>query len=589
MTRVVLAGGFAFIAGLLLTVLVKRLALRVGAVAMPKADRWHRTRIPLMGGLAIAGAVVAGAAVVPIRDPGMLLLLGGGLTMLAVGALDDARPLKPQSKLVAQIVVAAALAGLGLQLRLTAYPPLDVVVTIVWIVGITNAINLLDNMDGLAAGIAAIMAAFRVAFYLLDGNTEGAAFAAAVFGALAGFLVHNFNPASIFMGDAGSLFLGVMVSGLSLVGGWPYSRGVVSVLLFPVLILLVPIFDTTFVTVARTLAGRPISMGGRDHTSHRLVALGMTERAAVLLLYLVAVVAGGLAYASYRYGLSQTVVLIGFLGIGLSLFGVYLGRLQVYPEAAASADDGRRLVRRIGDFSYLRQIGTVCIDALLVVLAYYGAYLLRFEGRIDAESPAFVQSLPVVIVCQIGAFALFRVYQGMWRYTSVRDFLQLARAATVGTVTAVVALLLLTRFEGYSRAVFVIDWLLLVTSVGAARLSFRALAETLRNPPPEGGRRVLIYGAGDGGVMVLREILNNRALGREAVAFLDDDRSKHRTLIQRLPVLGGLDQVAQAVRTTGATEVIISSSKVPEASVQDLAALCGELGVTVVRASLKLE
>src|SRR5436190_526919 len=127
MIRVALAGGFAFLVSVVLTMVVKRFALRIGAVATPKADRWHRTRIPLLGGVAIAGAVVAGAAAVPVRDPGMLLLLAGGLTLLAIGAVDDARPLKPQSKLVAQIVVAAALAGLGLQLRLTGYPPLDIV------------------------------------------------------------------------------------------------------------------------------------------------------------------------------------------------------------------------------------------------------------------------------------------------------------------------------------------------------------------------------------------------------------------------------------------------------------------------------
>jgi len=261
----------------------------------------------------------------------------------------------------------------------------------------------------------------------------------------------------------------------------------------------------------------------------------------------------------------------------------------VYPADQERRAAGAGVVRLISAFPYAHQIGTVCIDAVLVVLAYYTAYLLRFEGRLDAEVPAFVQSLPVVLVCQLAAFALFRVYQGMWRYTSVGDFIRLAQAASVGTIAAVVALLFLTRFAGYSRAVFAIDWLLLVTSVGAARLSFRALSETFRRRAPDGGRRVLIYGAGDGGVMVVRELVNNHALGREAVAFLDDDRSKHRTRIQSLPVIGGLDALARAVRTTGATEVIVSSAKVPESSVQELATAAGELGVTVVRASLKLE
>ena len=588
MTQVILAAALAFAASFGLTVVVKRLALRIGAVAVPVADRWHRGRVPLLGGLAIGAAVLAVAAIIPVRDVSMLWLLAGATVMLAVGTVDDIRPLKPQSKLVVQILVAAALAGLGLQLRLTGYAALDVVITLVWIVGIANALNLLDNMDGLAAGIAAISAGFRVVFLLTDGNVEGAALAAAVVGASAGFLVHNFNPASIFMGDAGSLFLGVMVAGLSLVGGWPYSRNVASVLLLPVLMLLVPIVDTMLVTVTRTLAGRPVSMGGRDHTSHRLVALGLTERSAVLFLYLMAVLSGAVALGSYRYGLSQMVVVVMFLATAAVLFGVFLGRLEVYPAREAGAPDRSRFVTLITDFSYTRQVAAVIIDTVLIVTSYYASYLLRFEQTASRELPLFVQSLPILIGCQLTAFGFYRLYQGSWRHTSVRDFLQLVQAATAGTGLAVVVLVLVYRFDGYSRALFVLDWMLVIGSAGAARLSFRALGEALR-PPSPAGTRVLIYGAGDAGVMLLRELRNNPGLERQVVAFVDDDRSKHRTLIQRLPVAGGLDQLPQIVESTGATQVIVSSHKVPDARLQALSNACDALGLSMMRASLRIE
>jgi UDP-GlcNAc:undecaprenyl-phosphate GlcNAc-1-phosphate transferase len=463
-----------------------------------------------------------------------------------------------------------------------------VVITLVWIVGITNALNLLDNMDGLAAGIAAISAGFRVVVLFADGNVEGAALAAAVVGACLGFLLHNFNPASIFMGDAGSLFLGVMVAGLSLVGGWPYSRNVASVLLLPVLVLLVPIVDTMLVTVTRTLAGRPLSMGGRDHASHRLVALGLSDRSAVLLLYLIAMLSGAVALASYRYGLSQMVVVVTFLATAAALFGVFLGRLDVYPARADGTRDRSRFVTLIAEFSYRRQVAAVIIDAVLIVTCYYAAYLLRFEQQAHRELPLFVQSLPIVIGCQLAAFAYSRLYQGIWRYTSVRDFLQLVQAVTAGTGLAVVVLVLAYRFEGYSRALFVLDWMLLIGSAGAARLSFRALGEALRAPSSI-GTRVLIYGAGDAGVMLLRELRNNPARERQVVAFLDDDRSKHRTLIQRLPVLGGIEQLRQIVESTGATQVIVSSQKVPEARLQDLSNACATLGLSMMRASLRIE
>lgn len=588
MTAALLGAALAFAVSVVLTLLARVLAPRLGAVAVPKADRWHRSQIPLLGGTAIAGAIVVGALVVPVRDHGIWALLGGALTLCLVGLVDDLRPLKPQTKLVSQIIVASVTAAIGLQLRLTGYPVLDVVLTIVWIVGVTNAINLLDNMDGLAAGVAAIAVGFRLVFFLMDGNVEGAAISAVVLGAVLGFLAFNFNPASIFMGDAGSLFLGVMVSGLSLVGGWPYSRGLVSVLLFPVLILLVPIFDTAFVTVARTLAGRPVSVGGRDHTSHRLVALGLSEREAVLMLYLVALVSGGVAYLSYRYGLSYSIVLVSFLGMGLALLGVYLGRLQVYPEGAVRPAENARFFSLIADFPYKRQVVTVVIDLGLIILAYYSAYLLRFEATIRAEETQFVASLPVVIVCQLAAFALWKTYQGIWRYTSLHDLIAIVQASAAGTVAAVLVLLFLWRFEGYSRAVFVLDWVLLVAFVGASRLSFRTLAELIGRRG-EDLERVLVYGAGDGGALVLRELNNNLALRSRVVGFIDDDRSKHRTQMNGVPVLGGRDVLEQALSTLEVSKLVVSSPKIPDSVVGELRAICDAAEVPVVRATLRLE
>ncbi|MCL4848301.1 MAG: hypothetical protein KJ066_17300 [Acidobacteria bacterium] len=588
MVVVAVSGVVAFVLSIAFTLVVKRLALQAGIVATPKADRWHRGAIPLLGGGAIFLAVVLTALAMPGHAAGLWVLLAGASALFFVGLADDLRPLKPQTKLIAQILVAAGLAAAGLQLHLTGNAVLDVLLTMFWFVAITNAFNLLDNMDGLAAGIAAITAGFRLGFLLLDGNYEGAAIAAAVTGAALGFLCFNFNPASIFMGDAGSLFLGMMVAGLSLVGGWPYSKGTLSVLLFPVLILLVPIFDTAFVTIARTVAGRSISIGGRDHTSHRLVALGLSEREAVLLLYLVALVSGAVAFFAYRYGLSYTVVLIVFLGIALGLLGVFLGRLKVYAENEATLDEGARFVSLVADFPYKRQIATVCLDVVLIVTAYYTAYLLRFEGDLALERPLFIESLPVVIGSQLFAFALFRVYQGVWRYTSLSDLFRLGQAVSVGSTIAVLLVLFIWRFEGYSRTIFVLDWLLLFSFVAGSRLSFRALGELVR-PGTDHTERVLIYGAGDGGLMVAREFANNRALGGRVVAFLDDDRGKHNATILGVPVAGGFDRLAEIIDQRRVARVVISSSRVGPEREQEIRRVCDEREVRVSRAVLSLE
>ncbi len=260
-------GAVALVLSTCLTVLCIPLAHRVGAVARTRQDRWHRKEIPMLGGIAIAIGTMApllAATVGTSGDPQRVfaLLLGGSM-IAVVGLVDDLRAMRPETKLLGQLLAAMLAVGMGLRLSLTASPELDMLLTLLWIVAFTNAFNLLDNMDGLAAGIAAIMAAFRLVFFQLDGNFEGATSAAILLGATLGFLVHNHHPARIFMGDAGSMFLGFSVAGLSLVGGYPYSRGALSILLLPVLLLLVPIFDTAFVTVTRVIAGRPISVGGQ--------------------------------------------------------------------------------------------------------------------------------------------------------------------------------------------------------------------------------------------------------------------------------------------------------------------------------------
>ena len=574
----------AFAVVVVLTPFVKRLADRFDLVAVPKADRWHRGRIPLLGGIGVVVATLAGAAVSgPLSAPVWILAMGStGLGI--VGLVDDTRVLRPQTKLFLQIFAAGVLTALGLQFRFTGVPVLDVPITLIWIVGITNALNLLDNMDGLAAGVAAIIAAFRLAFFLADGQADAAILASAVLGACLGFLVFNFNPASIFMGDTGSLFLGFLVAGLSLVGTWPYSRSTALVLVLPVLVVLVPIFDTTFVTIARILAGRPVSQGGRDHTSHRLVALGMSERHAVLTLYGLAVIGGATAWLSYLYGISYASVLAIFLVIGTALLGIFLGRLQVYPEGQVPSGFALLMTR----FTYRRQVVTVTLDTVMIVLAYYTAYLLRFEAGASSERLIFQQSLPIVLLAQVTAFMVLGTHRGIWRYTGVSDLLRLAQSCLLGTAIAALGILVIYRFEGYSRAVFVIHGVLLFLFVAATRLSFRAFDAALRRDSPE-AEPVLIYGGGRGGLLVLREARDNPSLRWRVVGFLDDAAEKQGTRIEGVLVHGGLDALEQAVGRTGATRLILSTPKLAPDLVRDIVARADGLGLYVARADIRFE
>jgi UDP-GlcNAc:undecaprenyl-phosphate GlcNAc-1-phosphate transferase len=209
--------------------------------------------------------------------------------------------------------------------------------------------------------------------------------------ALAGFLVFNFNPASIFMGDSGSMFVGFfLASSVLLNNNGGQSRSIFSVLAIPVLILFIPIFDTTFVTVLRKFWGRKASQGGRDHTSHRLVALGLSERAAVLMLYGFAALAGFLAFAVRELPADQSLALVGAFIVVLTLIGVYLGKVKVYEEQ--QMPDGLRDKALSGfllNLTHKRRIFEIFLDILLISLSYYAANILMFGSLKTKRSGRF--------------------------------------------------------------------------------------------------------------------------------------------------------------------------------------------------------
>jgi UDP-GlcNAc:undecaprenyl-phosphate/decaprenyl-phosphate GlcNAc-1-phosphate transferase len=587
----VVAVGVAFATSLIValsaTLACERLAPRLGLVVEPRSDRWHRRPVALLGGVAIMLGVLPALVWAGGLRGRLAELTLVALAMGAVGLVDDLRPLRPPVKLVAQIALAGLLVQLGFVLRLTGVPLLDVLLTLIWVVGVTNAFNLLDNMDGLAAGMAVIAGGFRLAFFLLDRNLAAATMTAGFIGAVLGFFVRNAPPARIFMGDAGSLFLGFFLSGLCLVvDAAYYSRGITAVLAVPVLLVLIPIFDTTFVTVTRLLRGQPVSQGGRDHTSHRLVALGGSERRALAVLFGLSIVGGGVALLTYRADLGTAVILLPLLVVGLTLLGIHLSRVEIvrsgppHPERAA--------VRLVQDLPYKREVASVVLDSILIVVAYYAAYVLRFEEAFAVNKPMLIRTLAPVLVCQLSGLAFSGAYRGMWRYTGLSDLLRLGRGITLGTVASVLYLLFTTRFAGLSRAVFVLDGLLLAMLVGASRVSFRLLGEALR-APRAGARPVLVYGAGDGGELALRELRNNAVLAREVRGFIDDDRAKAGTRIHGVPVLGPLDELEALLRVHSVEEVVVASRKIPFERLRRLEATCAAHGVVVLRASVRLE
>src|SRR5438094_4541707 len=314
----------SFTLAVVLTPAVRALARSRGIVARPKTDRWHKRPTAMLGGVAIWLAVVITYFGFARHTGQEWVVVGAASFLFLVGLADDLLHFKPYQKLIGQVIGAAIVVNYGLVLPWTRYLPLNMVITIFWLVGITNAVNLLDNMDGLATGIAAIASGF-LAFNFITSNQMTEATMLAVFtGALIGFLIYNSNPASIFMGDSGSMFIGFFLASSALInisGG--RSRTLV-VLAVPILVLFIPIFDATFVTILRKLSGRAASQGGRDHTSHRLVALGLSEKRAVLMLYGLAALSGLLAVTVRELKPDVSIALLAIFTLGLTLLGVYL-------------------------------------------------------------------------------------------------------------------------------------------------------------------------------------------------------------------------------------------------------------------------
>ena len=516
-----------------------------------------------------------------------MVLVVAATGMFLLGLIDDIWSLKPFTKLIVQIVIAATLLFFEYRLEWTGSLIIDTLLTLAWIVGISNAFNLLDNMDGLCAGVSVIVG-LTVLFTLMAQPNTGAEinFLVILLGATLGFLVYNVAPASIFLGDSGSLFLGVCLSVLTLQSGYSAGGGqsnILSIVAAPVLVLLVPIADTTLVSVMRILHGRRPSEGGRDHSSHRLVAIGLSERAAVGVLWGLAAL-GGLAGLGMQW-LSEdwSTVLAVIVVLAIAIFGIYLAQVRIYEGTESERKEFTTLRPLTVNLTYKRQVAEVILDVFLISLAYYTAYRVRFEGvELAALYPSFLESLPLVLAIQVIILLLTGAYRVVWRHFGLMDAVTLGKAVMLGTLTSVFVLVFVYRFENYSRGVFIIYGALLILMLAGSRASFRIISESIRRGV-QAGDRLVIYGAGDGGVAAMRELLNQNDHPYQMLGFVDDDTSKLRTWIHGYPILGDYNGLVSLVMSDAIDCVVLGTRMIDSGRLSDLEKLCAEHNVRLSR------
>jgi UDP-GlcNAc:undecaprenyl-phosphate GlcNAc-1-phosphate transferase len=429
---------------------------------------------------------------------------------------------------------------------------------------------------------------------LISGGSASPAalYLVALLGATAGFLVYNFHPASIFMGDTGSLFIGLNLAALTLVAapGSSGSSGLLSVVAVPVLPLLIPIFDTTLVTALRLLSGRPVSQGGRDHASHRLVAIGLSEPRAVATLWMLAALGGAVSVVLRRS--DPGIALAGTLlvTIAMVIFGVFLARVRVYDDADAdlAAAGGKAVTPIIANFMFKRRVAEILLDLCLIPLAYYSAYRLRFEGgAYTTNYVTFIQSMPIVLAAQLLALFVVGGYRGTWLHFGLMDAVVFAKGVLLGTAGAIVVILFAYRFENYSRAVFVIDAALLMLLLVGSRASFRLVGEFILRRRAV-GQRCVVYGVGGATLATIREAFGTSVVPK-FIGFVDDDAAKKHTRVGGYSVVGGYADLLAMVQRDAVDCVVLNTHLVDVERLRELERACHDHEIELLRLQVDLK
>lgn len=541
--------------------------------------------------------IAFGVSLLPIflTDLGKSLLLERWSILVAVaimffvGLYDDFRHISPPVKLAFQIIAATIVIFFGNNtIAFFRWPIANIFLTFFWLVGITNAINLLDNMDGLAAGVALITSIFLSFFFWKTGYPVLLVLSLALSGSILGFLIFNFPPAKIFMGDSGSMFLGFTLAVLAIARRTQASN-IFAIIGVPTLVFLLPILDTALVAITRILRGQSPAVGGKDHTSHRLVAFGLSERQAVLVLYGIAIVSGLASIGLDALDYDLSLALIPILLIVLSLFVAYLARMTVVTPGQETPNG---ITRLIVNLTFKRRIFELIFDLLLIGVSYYLAFWTRYGLNMTTESMGlFLLSWPLILAVTYVTFYVFRVYRGVWRYIGVNDLVRYAGASLIAGIVSWLLIKLVFPSQPFTADVFLLFTLYLLLGLSASRSSFLILDRFYNRRYTEShGQNVLIYGADDAGEIAYRWIERNPTIGYSVAGFLDDDALKWGSNIHGVNILGDLSKLEQYIQDKQISGIIITTDNLLNTPIgEKIISSCRSNGVWVRILRLEFE
>ncbi len=582
---------------------VRRIAIRYNWVANPRADRWHENVTALHGGVGMALAFIVGSVAwitiyfgegianfgsewllsLVFQHKEFWIILGGATLCFLLGLVDDFIQLKPGVKLLMELLIISFVVLLGLTFVVSPYQLFNIIITYLWFVGIMNAVNLLDNMDGVSSGVVIISVLGLVVIALV--GQQGPNYFAAVWGAILvasalGFWMLNKPPAKIFMGDSGSLFLGFTLAAFSLpsnLNGFYAGAGIELLstymqILIAITLASIPILDTTLVTITRLMRGQSPSVGGRDHSTHRLAQSGLSNWQTLGFLYSVSALCVVVAIFMDIYP-SIGVFIFGIALVALLMVAIYLARVQM--QVSPIRQEGwQQLVTSI---TYRVPLIKMILDVFLISLSLYGGYLIRFDFRVSPEIlNALINSFPVVIVCCLSANFIFRVYEFSWRLASFRDILNYGLAAMVGMAASLAIITLVFRFEdGFSRGAYVIFAMIYFIGMISSRFSFRFIDDLLlkfrKTHSPTGKIPILIYGYGREAIVLAEEIFQNyeRWGNYSAVGIVNTSKSKISSKLLGIPFRD--PEYWQDYDFGGTPEIILADDNIENAEVEAFA------------------
>ena len=553
-------------------------------VAVPSGERWHDQPTPTFGGVGIFAGFAAGTglaiAIGAVTGSGELWgIVGGAALLFAAGLLDDVRHLPPVAKLAAQLGAAGIVVASGLRAEVVGNEALAIAIAVVWLVGMTNAFNLLDNMDGLAASLAAI----SCAYFVIDATTEHPNRAVLVLAlalgcACLGFLPLNLRPggrAAVFMGDSGSQVLGFGLASFALASSWKVAGTTLGTMVLPLLVLAIPILDTTLVTIVRILERRPVSQGGKDHTSHRLVYYGLSERAAVALLSLLALALGATGLAYNVLG-DPRVTVVGVLVTMVLL--VQFASLLTDLEERSRRGAPERVPSVLAALWQPRRLIETLVDFVLMCASFFVSYALLTDGLGGAgQRDVFLQALPIVLALRYISFVSVGIYRRVWRFAGAQDLVAIGAACAVSGLAALGVVSILWPLNGFDWKVFLLDAVLCAVLVSASRLVLRMRPHrgTARREGPR--RRVLLVGAGRSGRSLARELREDGDV--RVVGFLDDNPAVRRRRVHGVVVLGALDEAQAALSAVSPDEVLVTIPNAAPERLEHVAGACAVAGV----------